>query len=114
VIRRVSELDPLAYLGAPRAAGMLGELGEPAGYAGVLRGMACRLGAMRIWTIKNAMPFIPLHGESYAPGETIDIWALYDRALQDDEFNVRYVAREQLALLDDPEAADLLAKYPEP
>lgn len=108
VIEEIARLDVEAFLGAPRAAGILGELGEPAGFATILRGMKSNLSVIRVWTMKNALPFAALHGQEYASGKTIDIWALYTQALQDSDRNVRQVARAQLLELNTPQALKIL------
>ena len=112
ILQQVARLNPDVFLGATRAAGLLGELGEAAGYATILRGMDSMISAIRIMATRNLLPFVDLHGRTYAQGIKIDIWALYERALTDNELNVRLVARAQLAIIDLPEATELLARHP--
>jgi hypothetical protein len=107
-LETIAGLDVNVYTAAPRAAGILGEIGEPAAFATIEAAMDSELVYVRLFAIENAPPFVPLHGETYAPGKTIDIWALYRRALQDESSQVSSVARMELEELDSPEARRLL------
>ena len=89
IIEEIARLNVEAYLAAPRAAGILGSLGEATAFKTILRGMQSELSVIRIWSIKNVLPFAALHGQAYGPDKNIDIWAFYAQALQDPEANVR-------------------------
>ncbi len=111
IIIQVAALDVEAYLGAIRAAGILAELGDGRAFTVILRAMASPIGAIRVWGMKQVRPFVALQGQPIHADETVDVWPVYERALQDDDANMRYVARQQLKELGSPEAATLLEKY---
>jgi hypothetical protein len=112
VLERVARLDPAVYLTAAQAAGLLAELGDPTAFATLLKAMGSDLRYVRLIAMQNAMSFVPFHGRAYAPGETIDIWELYRRALEDPDIHVGTVARLQLEELNTAEALELLQSHP--
>jgi hypothetical protein len=107
-LERIAQLDVNVYVAAMRAAGILGELGQPAAFDTIQRAMRSDLGYVRLFAIQNAPPFVPLDGQTFAPGQVIDIWELYRQALQDPSSQVRSVARMQLQELGSPQALELL------
>lgn len=113
-LEAVAGLNVNAHRSAPRAAGLLGLLGDATAYATILSGMEAKMRIIRLVSIQNAFPFVTMHGQTYAPDLTIDIWALYRQALQDSDEHVRAVARMQLEELNTAEALQLLEEYPEP
>jgi len=111
-LERVARLDVDVYPAATRAAGLLAELGHPAAFDTMLKAMDSDLSYIRLMAMQRVMPFVPLHGRAFAPGETIDIWDLYRRALEDPDAGVRTVARLELQELNTAEAQELLQSYP--
>jgi hypothetical protein len=111
ILERLAQLDVNAFTVATRAAGILGEMGELAAFDTIQKAMDSDLGYIRVFAIQNAMPFVSYHGQSYTSDATIDIWDLYRRALQDEDAQVRVVAKMQLQELDTPEAQQLLEVY---
>jgi len=107
-LEKIARYDVGAHLAAARAAGILGELGDPTAFATIQNAMQSEQRYVRLFAIENAMPFAPLHGQTYAPGKTIDIWGLYRQALQDENDQVRSVAKLQLQEINTPEALELL------
>jgi hypothetical protein len=107
-LEKIARLDVGAHTAAARAAGILGELGDPTAFATIEKAMQNEQRYVRLFAIENAMPFVPLHGQTYAPGKNIDIWELYRQALQDENDQVRSTARLQLIELNTPEALELL------
>jgi hypothetical protein len=112
ILERIARLDAEVYLAAAQAAGILAELGDPTAFATLLKAMESDLRYVRLIAMQSAMPFVPLHGQAYAPGETIDIWDLYRRALEDPDVHVQTVARLQLEELNTAEALELLQSHP--
>jgi HEAT repeat protein len=78
------------------AASLLGELGQASAWRGFADGW-WNASTERYVLVSYALPFYALHGQSYSPGKSIDIWAFDRRALQDPDENTRYAALEQLA-----------------
>lgn len=111
VLEGIAQLDVNAHTAATRAAGILAEMGEPTAFATIQKAMNSDLGYIRLFSIRNAMPFVALHGQPYASGKTIDIWSLYSQALQDKDIQVRSVAKLQLQELNSPEALELLQNH---
>ncbi len=111
-LSRIAQLDVDVYPAATRAAGLLAELGDSAAYSTMLKAMESDLRYIRLIAMQNAMPFVPLHGQAYSPGEMIDIWNLYRRALEDPDAHVQTVARLQLQELNTAEALELLHSHP--
>jgi HEAT repeat protein len=107
-LEKIAGYDVGAHTAAARAAGILGELGDPTAFATIQKAMQSEQRYVRLFAIENAMAFVPLHGQTYAPGKTIDIWSLYRQALQDENGQVRSVAKLQLRELNTPEALELL------
>ena len=110
-LERIAQLEVNVHPAATRAAGILAEMDEPSAFATIQKAINSDLRYIRLFAIQNAMPFVPLHGQTYAPGKTIDIWSLYRQALQDENVQVRSVAKLQLQELDSPEALELLQNH---
>jgi hypothetical protein len=112
ILERIAQLDVNVHTAATRAAGILGEIGEPTAFATIQKAINSDLDYIRLFAIQNAIPFAPLHGQPYnTSGTTIDIWDLYRQALQDESVQVRSVARLQLQELNSPEARELLQNH---
>jgi hypothetical protein len=112
IVEQIAQLDVDVYTVATQAAAILAEMADPAGFATMLKAMGSDLRYIRLIAMQNAMPFVPLHGQAFAPGETIDIWDLYRRALEDPDVHVETVARLQLQELNTAEALELLQSHP--
>ena len=110
-LERIAQLDVNAHIAATRAAGVLAEMGRPTAFVTIQKAMNSDLGYIRLFAIQNVMPFVSLHGQTYASGKAIDIWDLYSQALQDESSQVRSVARLQLRELNAPEALELLQSH---
>lgn len=108
-LQRIAQLDVNAHLAAPRAASLLAELGDPTAFATIERAMANEQGYIRLSAIQYIPSFVPLHGQRYGSGQTIDIWGIYCQALEDTDLQVRAVAEMQLQELNSPEALKVLA-----
>ena len=105
-LRECLELPPDAYVGAPIAAGYLARLGDPAGFETVERALAVPLVPMRVLACKQLWFFVPFH----EPG-ALDVFAAFERALDDPDPGVGWQALAQLRELDHPEARSLLERY---
>lgn len=107
-LHRIAQLEVNAHLAAPLAASLLAELGEPSAFDTIEQAMASEQGYIRLTAIQYVPSFVPLHGQGYGSGQTIDIWALYCQALEDEDLQVRAVAEMQLQELSSPEALRVL------
>lgn len=107
-LQRIADLDVNANLAAPRAAGLLAELGDPTAFATIARAMTSGQGYIRLSAVQFVPPFVPLHGQSYGAEQPIDIWALYCQALEDPDIQVRAVAELQLQEINSAEALQVL------
>jgi hypothetical protein len=67
-----------------------------------------QLGYIRLTAVQYVPSFVPFQGQDYGSGLTIDIWALYCRALEDEDSQVQSVAEMQLQELKSPEALKVL------
>jgi hypothetical protein len=105
---RIAQLDANAHLAAPLAASLLAELGDPSAFATIEQAMASQLGYIRLTAVQYVPSFVPFQGQDYGSGLTIDIWALYCRALEDEDSQVQSVAEMQLQELKSPEALKVL------
>ncbi|HBL14861.1 MAG TPA: hypothetical protein DD379_26420 [Cyanobacteria bacterium UBA11162] len=111
ILERIAQLDVNAHTAATQAAGILAKMGNPTAFATIEAAINSDLEYIRLFAIQNAMPFVPLHGQTYALGKSIDIWNLYSQALQDKNVQVRSVAKMQLKELNSPEALELLQNH---
>jgi HEAT repeat protein len=100
-----------AYLCPPIAAGFLAQLGDPAGYAVIDRALSADLSGTRVLACKQLFFFARFDGAVLADGRRIDVFALFDRALRDEDANVQWQALVQLRDLRAPASRPALEAF---
>jgi len=101
-LRALLDLPVDAYVAPLLAAGSLARLGDAAGVAAIERGLGSRNELVRRTAAKQLFHFVGVPGA--------DAWALFERALADDDRGVVAQARAELRELDAPEARALEAR----
>ena len=108
-LEEIAALDVNVFTAATRAAGFLGELGNPFAFSTIEHAMASEFAHIRLFGINHAMPFVVLNGKPYTTDAAIiDVWRLYAKAMQDESSAVRSAAQQQLQELGTSEALKLL------
>ena len=92
-----------AYLSPAVAAGDLARLGDPSGFAVIGKCFETDNLIVRMIACKQLTFFVPFHD-----GKTIDVYAMFTRALADAHADVRRLTERQLRELRTPEARHLL------
>lgn len=98
-----------AYVSPPIAAGYLAQLGDPQGF-GIIAG-AFAVETARLLACQQLFFFAPFQGETLATGETVDVFALFARALHEGDQYAQAQALAQLAELRPAAARQMLGDY---
>lgn len=98
-----------AYVSPPIAAGYLAQLGDPQGYGVVVR--AFEVETAHLLACKQVFFFTPFQGETLTTGETVDVFSLFARALDEGDQYVQAQALTQLAELRPAAARTTLTDY---
>lgn len=98
-----------AYVSPPIAAGYLAQLGNPQGYGVVVRAFGVE--TARLLACKQLFFFAPFQGQTLTTKETVDIFSLFARALDEGDEYVQSQALTQLAELRPAAARQMLANY---
>jgi len=100
-----------AYLCPPVAAGYLARLDDAQGFPIIVAGQQQELSTIRMMSCKQLYFFMPFHGSRDDKGQTRDVLAQFERALQDPEQDIQWQAMTQLREIQSPEAHALLERY---
>jgi len=103
-LEEIAQLDVNAHLAAPRAAGLLAEIGLPEGVATLEQALSSRESYIRLSATQFLPAFVPLQGQSDGAGNTVDVWEYYCLALADSDTQVRALAEMQLREIGSAEA----------
>ena len=98
-----------AYVSPPIAAGYLAQLGDARGFGVIVRAFAVE--TARLLACQQLFFFAPFQGETLASGETVDVFALFARALHEGDQYVQAQALAQLAELRPAAARQTLGDY---
>jgi hypothetical protein len=103
-LEEIARLDVNAHLAAPRAAGLLAEMGRPEGVDTLERALSSREGYIRLTAAQFLPQFVPLQGQSDGAGNTVDVWEIYCQALADSDPQIRTLGEMQLREIGSAEA----------
>lgn len=105
VLIRALEQPAEGYLSSLTAAGYLAQLGDPRGFGKVAAALGSDLAAVKMLACKQLYFFQPYHSPS------MDVVALFARALDDPDPNVQWQALAQVRELKAPEFRAALSRY---
>ena len=111
VLRECLNYPLHAYLGPPIAAGDLARLNDPIGYPIITKCLEIDNLIVRTIACKQIVFFLPFHGMHTETGQMIDVYSLFDRALNDIDPEIQRIALLQLRELRILEIRNLIKKY---
>src|SRR4029077_8679818 len=85
-----------AYIFPAIAAGYLAQMGDSQGFNTVDKCVNAEVPAVRILACKQLYFFLPFHGQRSKDGQLIDVYGLFERALNDTEIDVQWQALAQM------------------
>lgn len=100
-----------AYLCPSLAAGYLARLGDPTGFPVIAECFDVDNLIVRMVGCKQLYFFVPFQGVPGGDGQPLDVFALFDRALHDQEVDVQETALVQLSEVLTPETRRVLEAY---